>query len=735
MRRIPPTAWLVVLIASGPAARGAEVSGRVVMPEVCSPAVSPAVVTLEPESGAKAAPVAAGQAADVALVRQRGLQFVPRVQALALGRAVRFTNEDNETHNVHVMAPGNDFNQTMSPGQAREFVPVKPGVLKVVCDVHGHMRAFLVVAASPWVKVCSREGRFRLFDVPDGRYTLEVWHEMGDPLRAPVTVEEGRPVDLGTLSLTARAATAAAGASAPVRPWPAVIERIGLLLASSLDAASRPGEGRKARRLAEDAYWGEFEASDMEAAVRVHLGFARAGELEERFRAFARGVRDAAEGRSSVAKASDLSRALLLGLLRASEELTRKGVTDRAHVLGAAMDATEGRAGPRAAPSGLDPRAQLAAVRRGLQRVRALADRGEAEDAASEMSTVYWDDFEPLERSIAARRPQDVRPLEGLFTAIRGEIGAGRKGRDLAERLAGLGDAIERALRRSEAAAGTFAPAFAASLLTIVREGAEVILILTMLIALAAKAGQAGAMRAIGWGVGLAVVASLATALGLNWMVASAQGRTRELLEGLILLAAAGVLFSVSHWLIAQSASKRWLEFLKRRARRGVEMGGSGTLALTAFLAVYREGAETALMYQAMIGSQAQSRVGLLGLAAGLGVGLALLAGIVLVIRATSVRLPLRTFFQLTGFVLFALAVVFAGDGIFALQESGLLKVTPLTWLGRGIPLLGVHPNVQALSVQALLLAGAALAPVLMLLGDRAPGRTSAQEPRANVGV
>ncbi len=746
MPRISPSAWLVILVASASAVRGAEVSGRVMMPEVCLPAVSPAVVTLKPEARAKAASVEKSKVVDVALVRQRGLQFVPRVQAIALGQAVRFTNEDNETHNVHVMAPGNDFNQTMSAGELREFVPVKPGVLKVVCDVHSHMRASIVVSASPWVKVCSREGRFRLSDVPDGRYTLTVWHEMGDPLRAEVTVEAGRPVDLGTLTLTAKGVTTTAGAAAPVRPWPAVIERIGQLLASSLDAASRTGEGKKARRLAEDAYWGEFEASDMETAVRVHLGFARAGALEEQFRAFARGVRDAAEGRSSLSKASDLSRTLLLGLLRASEELTRKGVIDRAHVLGAAMASTEGHAeslaAPRPgsavgpAPAGLDPRAQLAAVKRGLQRVRALADRGEADDAASEMTTVYWDDFEPLERYIAARQPQDVRPLENLFTAIRGEIGAGRKGQHLADRLAGLGAEVERTLKRSEAAAaGTFAPAFAASLITIVREGAEVILILTMLITLAAKAGRSGAMRAIGWGVGLAVVASLATALGLNWMVASTQGRTRELLEGLVMLAAAGVLFYVSNWLISQSESKRWLEFLKRQARRGVEMGGSGTLALTAFLAVYREGAEIALMYQAMIGSQAQSRVGLLGLVAGLGVGLVLLAGIALVIRATSIRLPLRTFFKLTGFVLFALAVIFSGDGIFALQESGLLKVTPLTWLGRGIPLLGVHPNVQALSVQALLLAGAALALVLMLLGNGAPGRTSAQEPHAKVGV
>jgi high-affinity iron transporter len=474
--------------------------------------------------------------------------------------------------------------------------------------------------------------------------------------------------------------------------------------------------------------------------VRVHLGFARAGELEEQFRGFARGVREAAEGRSPASKASDLSRSLLLGLLRASDDLRRKGVIDRTQVLVAPASTESHAAKPLTAttapaPTGLDPKAQLIEVRRGLQSVLVLADQGEADDAASEMTAVYWDQFEPLERYIAARQPQEVRPLENLFTTIRGEISAGKKGQELANRLSLLENEVGRSLTRSEAAAvGTFAPAFVTSLITILREGVEIILILAMLIALTAKAGQPSALRAIYWGVGLAVVASLATAFGLNWMVASAQGRTRELLEGLVMLGAAGVLYYVSYWLISQSESKRWLGFLKRQAERGVAMGGQGALALTAFLAVYREGAETALMYQAMIGTQAQSRAGLLGLAVGLGVGLVLLAILALVIRATSVRLPLRTFFKVSGFVLFGLAVVFSGNGIFALQESGLLKVTHLSgleWLGRGIPLLGVYPNVQTLSVQALLLLGAALALVLMLGGEG----TETRKPSAQVSV
>jgi high-affinity iron transporter len=165
-------------------------------------------------------------------------------------------------------------------------------------------------------------------------------------------------------------------------------------------------------------------------------------------------------------------------------------------------------------------------------------------------------------------------------------------------------------------------------------------------------------------------------------------------------------------------------------------------LALTAFLAVYREGAETALMYQAMIGAQGHSPSGLMGLAVGLGVGLALLAVIALLLRATSVRLPLRSFFQVSGFVLFAMAVVFAGNGVYELQGSGILKITPLSafaWLGDGVPLLGLYPTVQTLSVQALLLAGAGLALVFVLTGEGAsaqpPAKSSALGPRPTAGA
>ncbi len=721
---------------SAPALAGV-VSGKVVMPEVCSPEVSPAVVVLEPRRSPPAASETKPSTpplTDIALINQRGLQFVPRVQAIPLGQTLRFTNEDSETHNVHVFSPGNEFNQSMAPGQPRDFTPGKAGVIQLVCDVHSHMRGYVVVSASPWVRVCSAKGRFRIENVPDGEYTLTVWHEMGAPLIKKVKVVGD--IDLGALTLSApERVKLAPGETVAARKWAEVIDRISVLLATSLSSTVRPDGFKKARKLAEDAYWAEFEASDMETAVRLHLGFASASDLERKFRDVIAASRAISEGKQTSEQALDTTRLLMRTLVNAASELDRKGVTDGDHLQ--AEVATLLIASP---PFHGDPKAQLNALKAGFDGVRNLADQNEPDEASAAMTSVYFDEFEPLERFIAVHKPGDVRPLELRFNEIRGEVGQGLKGEKLGSRLLALHNETTSTLNRSRSIPeGAFGPAFAASILTIVREGVEVILLLTMLLALVAKTGQARGRRAIAWGVGLAIAASAATAIGLNMMVASAQGRTREILEGGVMLAAAGVLFYVSYWLISQAESKRWMSFLKRQASKGSETGHKGfaALAATAFLAVYREGAETALMYQAMIGSQAGAKAGLTGLAAGLGVGLIMLAAIAYVIKTTSLRLPLRAFFQVTGGLLFAMAVVFAGNGVFELQSSGVLKSTPLAWLRGGLPAFGVYPNVQALSVQALLLAGAMLALVVILSGENAKTKrhVSAVKTGMKVGV
>ena len=188
------------------------------------------------------------------------------------------------------------------------------------------------------------------------------------------------------------------------------------------------------------------------------------------------------------------------------------------------------------------------------------------------------------------------------------------------------------------------------------------------------------------------------------------------------MLVAAAVLFYVSYWLVSRFEAKRWMDYLTRRARRGIELGGQGTLALTAFLAVYREGAETSLLYQALLGSEGRTRMGLLGLAAGLALGAAVLAVIAALVKATSVRLPMQLFFKLSGLFLFVLAIVFAGNGVFELQNAGVLLTTNLSWMGRGLPWAGLFPNLQVLSVQGLLLFGAVAAWLVVPRSAFSPG-------------
>jgi FTR1 family protein len=750
--RVAVLLGLLLSGSGGVASLGAEVSGVVRMPDICSPSVSPAVVYLSPADAKGRAgernPVSSGSG-EIALVNQRGLQFTPRVQAIAVGQRVRFTNRDGETHNVHVITPGFAFNHSMGPGNVVDFTPDRRGVMILACDIHSHMRGFVVVSPTPWFQVCSRQGRFRLENVPDGRYVLTVWHEMGEPLEREVVVANGKAVELPELVLTGPSnPIPSATAALPVRKWAEVIDRIGVTLRASQDAATRPGELPKARRLADDAYFGEFEASDMETAVRRHLSYARSGQLEDQFRQYRLAVRDVADHRRPPSDLDDLSQKLIHDLVLAARELDAKGVTD-----GLRIDAIGGADSDLRPFTGTgsdipnDPAPLLRALRSGFDRINQAADERGPDEAASELTTVYMTEFEPIERYLYGRSPQSVRPLEVRFNTLRGDLSGGLKGATLAGRLDTLDSEVKDLVARLEAKpAGTFGTAFVESLITIVREGVEVILVLAMLITLVAKAApsetkskdevtdhgvtnRARALRAIGYGVALAVVASLATAAALNLTVSSMQGRAREVLEGVVMLLAAGVLFYVSYWLVSQAEAKRWMDFLKQQARRGLEWGGRSTLAVTAFLAVYREGAETSLMYQALLGSQGQTRPGLLGLAAGFAVGLVILSAIAVLVRATSVRLPLRTFFQFSGWFLFALSVIFAGNGVFELQNAGILITTHLTWMGNGLPLAGLYPNLQVVSVQGFLVAGALLAWAVMPGAALAPPTKNTPTP------
>lgn len=336
MANIPFRAFTgLMLIAFTTVAFGADVSGRVELPELCSPWVSPAVVRLEPTT--RAATPRDRAAAEVHFIDQKGLRFEPRIVALSRGDTLRFGNADSELHNVHIRVKGdNGFSRNVVPGATVDFIPPESGVFKVFCDVHDHMRAFVVVGESPWVAACSRAGTFSFRDVPEGDYRLFVWNEMSEPLEKSVSVR-GATVDLGTLSpklgpnsvtLEDRDQTCKTGCE----PWPLVIDRIGVTLASSLDAAQRGDSSDRAVMLAQDAYRRDLESSGMKTAVRVHLGAERASEIDDLFRRIAVSTREVVDNKAGLTAVLPSSRQALLQLSRAAGELNRKGVTERSKI-------------------------------------------------------------------------------------------------------------------------------------------------------------------------------------------------------------------------------------------------------------------------------------------------------------------------------------------------------------------------------------------------------------------
>ncbi|MGH7822964.1 MAG: FTR1 family iron permease, partial [Candidatus Binatia bacterium] len=328
-----------------------------------------------------------------------------------------------------------------------------------------------------------------------------------------------------------------------------------------------------------------------------------------------------------------------------------------------------------------------------------------------------------LDRNLAIRDPSLYGTIESEWAGVISDMRRGAPAdvvRRRGERvLALLGQAKE-----ATAAAGSV---FADSLLIILREGFEAILIVSALASWLRRVGHAAKVPYLYGGAGLAVAASVGLWVAAR-TVLEVSGVAREALEGWTMLLAAVVLFWVSYWLVSKAEAERWQAFVRSRAERALGRGALLGFGFLSFVVVFREGFETVLFYEAL-SARASGASGQSLLLGGFATGLALLSAFYVLFLRIGPRIPMRPFFAVTGALLYLMAFKFAGAGVFELQVAQVLSQTPIARFPDSLALrewLGVYPYAESLALQGLLLVLAGVAAALMLRGRR---RVEREEP------
>ncbi|MCB9959740.1 MAG: FTR1 family iron permease [Rhodospirillaceae bacterium] len=478
--------------------------------------------------------------------------------------------------------------------------------------------------------------------------------------------------------------------------WEEVVAGIGRDIAAAADALEA-GDADEAAALITRAHFDGYKNSLLETAVRRYVSQRRDIEFNAEFRrilALAADGQPARMVRASGAVLVDDLRAALPGL----------------PLMGAAAERAT-TAADAAAPE-TDWSGVTTDIAAAMREAIDLAEAGERAAAAMLVQDTYFDVFEAsgMEAQIGARDATFKAELEGYFSQLVAQIGQGASRAELEETAQAMAADMDRAADMLGAEGQSPLSLFVYALVIILREGVEAMLIVTAILTYLAKTGHSDKRATIVNSVVVALGASLATAVVLT-LVLDASAASQEVLEGITMLAAAVVLFCMSYWLVSKAEAQKWTAFIKDKVDRSLTAGSLGALWFTSFLAVYREGAETVLFYRAL--TFGAGPVGLIGVGAGFLVGCLGLAVIYLLLRSGAMRLAIRPFFMVTGALLYAMAFIFLGNGVMELVEGRVIDPTLLGGFPQ-IPLIGIHPYVETLLPQVLLVLAALAAAAIL---------------------
>lgn len=350
-----------------------------------------------------------------------------------------------------------------------------------------------------------------------------------------------------------------------------------------------------------------------------------------------------------------------------------------------------------------------------MQQVYAIYKTGDAEGAKDAVNNIYYGIYEKDGLESAVRSgisAKSANLTEYQFYTLKKAIRAGAPQAEIEAEGAKLLDMIQAEVTTLETAGvqsggwGMFLQAF----LILLREGVEAILVLVGIIAYLGRAGHEKELSTVyNWAIAGIIMSFVTAYLFVSVLDnTTTTGSGREIIEGCTALFAVLVLLSTSAWMGGKSNAKAWKGYIDKQVKLTLSTGKSRALGIAVFLAVYREGAEVILFYQALF-NNAVGDIDMIW--AGFVAACAALALLFFLMQRGALRIPIGPFFKVTSAFMFILAVTFLGGGLKELQEADVISTSVIESIPvPSIDLLGLYPTYETVVPQILLiLAGAAM--------------------------
>ncbi|TQR29520.1 iron permease [Campylobacter sp. MIT 99-7217] len=237
----------------------------------------------------------------------------------------------------------------------------------------------------------------------------------------------------------------------------------------------------------------------------------------------------------------------------------------------------------------------------------------------------------------------------------------------------------------------------------LLREGLEALIIVVAIVSYLIQSGNKKSLNIAYSALFTGIILSFITAFLVSWIFKSTAGQNREILEGVTMIVAVFFLFYVGFWLLSRAGNEKWANFIKKQTIDSISQNSSRMLWITVFLAVYREGAETVLFYQALF-IDAKTSLDYMGVFSGLILGCLVIVILYFLLKAGALKIPTKQFFYITAYIIFYMVFVFTGKAVGELIMGKVVSPTLIPISFDPIDWLGIYPYYESIIPQTLVL-------------------------------